>query len=55
MPQFKRYLKITEWARKRSTVNGTLVIIVKGQPSNYTLIENLAATKLLGFNSHYSK
>lgn len=51
----ERYLKIVEWARKRYTKNDNLVLSVGGRPSRYSMIENLAAVKLCGFNNRFPK
>lgn len=48
-----RYLKIIAWAKARYSVNGSLATMRNGKPTRYTLIENLAAVKIMGFvNRH---
>lgn len=52
---FARYTKIVNWAQKRYTVKGKLFLLDKLKPSRYSLIEDLAANKLLGTNRFYAK
>ena len=42
-----RYLRITEWARKRYTVGDALIVSVGGIPSPYTRIERAAWGRLM--------
>lgn len=42
-----RYLKIVEWARKRLTVHGWLIVSIGGQVSHYNNIERLAWNKYM--------
>jgi len=48
MNPYNRYLRLVTWARKRYTVNGSLVVSVGGIASPYSLIEQAAAVKFLG-------
>lgn len=48
MNNVERYLKIVNWARERYTVTNALIVSIGGAPSRYTMIEKLAAHKLLG-------
>ena len=65
--RFDRYGAVTTWARNRYTRSGSLTTWVGNGvaglpmrdgkafvvPSRYTLIEDLAASKLLGCKRHY--
>ncbi len=48
MEKYDRYLRIVNWARNRYTVSNALIVSIGGAPSRYTMIEKLAAHKLLG-------
>lgn len=47
MTKYDKYLKITEWAKKRYTVNGILLIATGYNWSKYSIIEQLAWNKYL--------
>lgn len=50
-----RYSLIVRWARHRygNKLTGEVIISRGGVPSRYSIIENLAAVKLLGLSDHY--
>lgn len=48
-----RYLAIVNWAAKRYTHQGQLLITIGAKPSTYTRIEDLAAVKYLGCGCRY--
>lgn len=47
MSRFDRYLKVCEWARKRYTRNGILIIDRGGVPTTYARIEEAAFEKYI--------
>lgn len=49
--RFDRYLRIVRWARNRYRApDGTLLISRRGVPSRYSIVEHIAAVRVLGFS-----
>lgn len=48
MTRFDRYIKIVRYALRRYSVNGEITTLKRGQPTKFSRIERMAATKYLG-------
>jgi len=45
--RIEKYLRLTDWARRRYTVDGVLPVLDRGDPTPYTCIERMAAVHYL--------
>ena len=45
--RIEKYLRLTDWARRRYTVDGVLPVLDRGDPTPYTVIERRAAVYYL--------
>lgn len=52
--KFDRYLRLVHWLRKRYTgADGYLDLSTFGRPSRYSVLENLAAVRIMGLSDKY--